>query len=64
MGPHKYAYAKICGGMFRFDPNLDRMTEPQLDHFLSKSPLADWEKNELKAADGKTRYYAERGAGR
>jgi len=46
--------------MFRFDPNLDKMTEPQLDHFLSKSPLADWEKNELKAAEAKTLYYASR----
>jgi hypothetical protein len=52
------AYDKICGGMFRFDPNLENMTEAQLDHFLSKSSLADWEKNELKAADDKNRYYA------
>jgi len=54
------AYAKICGGMFRFDPNLDKLTQPQLDHFLSNSPLADWEKTELKAAGDKTRYYIDR----
>jgi hypothetical protein len=54
------AFNKIHGGVFRFDPKLDDMTEPQLDHFLSKSPLAEWEKNELRAADNKTKYYVRR----
>jgi hypothetical protein len=52
------AFIKISGLPFRFDPNLDVMTEEQLNEFLSKSPLANWEQNELKRATDKTQYYA------
>jgi hypothetical protein len=52
------AFDKIRGLAFRFDPNLDLMSEEQLNDFLSKSPLANWEQTELKAAADKTKYYA------
>lgn len=38
-------------------PDLDTIREPQLDEFLENSPLANWEKDELKATTGRTEYY-------
>jgi hypothetical protein len=52
------AFDKIRGLAFRFDPNLDNMSSGQLAEFLSKSPLAKWEQEELKVATDKTEYYA------
>ena len=39
-------------------PDVNRMTTEQLEEFLEKSPLANWQKSELKLAPDKTRYYA------
>ncbi len=38
-------------------PDIDRMSAPQLDEFLSNSPLEGWRKEELKNAGDKNRYY-------
>jgi hypothetical protein len=41
-------------------PDVDAMSEDQLDDLLEKSPLAGWQKKELKAVrDNKTRYYSD-----
>jgi hypothetical protein len=56
------AFDKIRGLAFRLDPGLDKMTDEQLDEFLSNSQpqLAESEKKELKAAQKKTKYYEAR----
>lgn len=41
-------------------PDLERMTDTQLDEFLAKSPLEKWEKNELRASEKRNSYYMER----
>jgi hypothetical protein len=38
------AFEKTNSLWFRFDPNLDEMKDSQLDAFLSKTPLQDWER--------------------
>ena len=38
-------------------PDIDRMTTAHLDEFLSESPLMNWQKDELKAASDKNKYY-------
>src|SRR5205807_8925049 len=38
---------------------VNAMSEDQLEDLLEKSPLAGWQKNELKAASDKTRYFAD-----
>jgi hypothetical protein len=38
-------------------PDIDKMTTEQFDDFLEKIPLANWQKNELRAAPNKVRYY-------
>jgi hypothetical protein len=38
-------------------PDLNRMSEPQLEEFLEKSPLHNWQKAELKQENDKLRYY-------
>jgi hypothetical protein len=41
-------------------PDVDAMSEDQLDDLLEKSPLSGWQKKELKAVrDNKTRYYSD-----
>jgi hypothetical protein len=40
-------------------PDANTMSEDQLEEVLEKSPLAGWQKNELKAARDKTRYFAD-----
>ncbi|MCA1530769.1 hypothetical protein [Bradyrhizobium yuanmingense] len=42
---------------FQQYPDLDRMTDPQLDEFLEGSFLAKWQRDELKAAAKKVDYY-------
>jgi hypothetical protein len=46
--------------IYQFYPNLDRMTQPELETFLSTSDLYDFEKNELKQKTDKLTYYQER----
>jgi hypothetical protein len=43
-----------------FAPDIRQMTPEQFDDFLEKTPLATWQKNELRAAPDPTRYYLER----
>ena len=38
-------------------PDINAMTAEQLEDFLEKIPLVDWQKNELKATPDKNRYY-------
>ena len=38
-------------------PDVGRMNEAQLNEFLADSPLENWQIEELKAADDKTKYY-------
>jgi hypothetical protein len=38
-------------------PEIHKMTAEQLEYFLDKIPLADWQKNELRAASDPVRYY-------
>jgi hypothetical protein len=42
---------------FQSYPDVDRMTQQQLDEFLSKTSLEEWEKDELRNASTKTDYY-------
>lgn len=42
---------------FQQYPDLDRMTGPQLDEFLEGSPLAKWQRDEIKAETKKVDYY-------
>lgn len=37
--------------------NLDVMTQHQLSEFLEQSPVANWQKEEIKVATGKTEHY-------
>jgi hypothetical protein len=52
------AFDKIRGLGFRFDQILDGIPEEQLNDFLSKSPLTNYEQTQVKAASGKTKSYA------
>jgi hypothetical protein len=38
-------------------PDIDRMNSAQLDEFLSDCPLKNWQRDELKAASDKNKYY-------
>ncbi len=38
-------------------PDISRMTPPHLEEFLSKSPLAGWQKDELRNAPDQNGYY-------
>ena len=38
-------------------PDIERMTTAHLDEFLSESPLMNWQKDELKVASDKNKYY-------
>jgi hypothetical protein len=40
-------------------PNLDKMQHPQLDNFLGKTDLEDWQKDEIRSCVDKTGLYAE-----
>lgn len=40
-------------------PDLDRMSEPQLTHFLLQLTWPDWQKDELRLASDKRRYYGD-----
>ena len=44
---------------FQQSPDVDRMSEDQLEDLIEKSLLADWQKDELKAVPDKTRYFAD-----
>jgi hypothetical protein len=39
-------------------PDLDSMVPEHLSEFIDKSPLADWQKAELRNAKAKTEYYS------
>jgi hypothetical protein len=54
--------ARLVALGFQRYPNVDKMTDDQLEEFLKQSSLAEWQKNELKAAADKTRYYADANA--
>jgi len=52
------AYFQIKGMMgFKSHPDLNRMSDTQLDEFLNGALLADWQKNEIRAAKDKTSRY-------
>lgn len=52
------AYWRISGFMgFKSYPDLNQMSDVQLEEFLSKSSMAEWQKAELKAKSDKTTYY-------
>ena len=38
-------------------PDVNRMTAPQLEHFLDTSELVQWQKEELRSEKDKNRYY-------
>jgi hypothetical protein len=38
-------------------PDLDRMNDQQLDEFLENSPLANWQKQEIKNTSRRNEYY-------
>jgi len=40
--------------------DLDRLTPPQFEAFLTGSTLSDWEKDEIRKAPSKLKYYQER----
>jgi hypothetical protein len=42
---------------FQQYPDLDRMTEPQLEEFLEKSDLMNWQKDEIRRATKKTEHF-------
>lgn len=44
-------------GAFQQYPDLDKMGPLQLDEFIAKSQLAEWQKDELKGETKKTDYY-------
>jgi hypothetical protein len=44
---------------FKQYPNVDAMTEPQLDNFLKQSPIAEFQKQTLKEERNKLEYYRE-----
>jgi hypothetical protein len=44
---------------FQQYPDVSRMPDNQLDELLDKSPLANWQKTELRSAHDRTRYYAD-----
>lgn len=41
-------------------PDLNRMSAPQLEDFLSECDLRDWQKEELRRESDKTRYYLDK----
>jgi hypothetical protein len=47
----------LLGGLRQF-PDLDTMTPDQLEQFLDRSDLEEWQKTELKAASRKTTYWS------
>jgi len=50
------AHAKVQGlvSAFQEHPDLDRMTPKQLEEFIQNSQLKQWQKDELRSADGNT----------
>lgn len=53
------AYASVASFTHPFQsyPDLNRMRASELEDFLDKSELADWQKEELQAATDKTKLY-------
>lgn len=44
----------------QFHPDLNRMSQPQLESFIAGCELLDWQKDELRQESDKTRYYADK----
>ncbi|MER9681766.1 hypothetical protein NKJ23_20945 [Mesorhizobium sp. M0184] len=53
------AYNEVAGFVHFFQqyPNLDKMSDAQLEEFLESSPLQKWQKDELRSTEKKVNYY-------
>jgi hypothetical protein len=54
-----YHSARAFTSYFQSYPDVERMGDAQLEDFLRDSPLRDWQKEELRAAPDKNKYYQE-----
>jgi hypothetical protein len=52
-----YGYTQSVISSFQQYPDVNRMAAPQLEEFLAKSPLRETEKDELRSAEDRLKYY-------
>jgi hypothetical protein len=55
-----FGLAQACVSPLQTYPDLNKMSEAHLEEFLSKSALPEWDKDQLRAAEDRTEYYAKR----
>jgi len=55
-----YWASRALTGALQQYPDVNQMKTAQMEEFLGKSPLAEWEKEELRKTADKTRYYMDR----
>lgn len=54
-----YGHARSLTSPLQIFPDLARMSAPHLNDFLKECPLADWQKDEIRAASDKNKAYQE-----
>ena len=52
-----YGNARLFVAALQSYPDIDNMTVPQQEEFIAKCRLFDWEKNQLKTAQDKNKFY-------
>jgi hypothetical protein len=55
-----FGLTQACVSPLQSYPDLNKMSEAHLEEFLSKSALPEWDKDQLRAAEDRTEYYAKR----